>query len=234
MEMAFSERFLNELERLRHAESPTFIVRPEPADQPRSIALLSGSFDPMTVGHAALANAASRHVDLVLLVYSVRTLAKEGNAPSSLLSESDRLEVLERFCRRHPKTAVALCSHGLLAEQVAAARNRFPNQALFLVMGSDKVLQLFDPKWYEDRDRVLENVFRETAVLYAERAGEELAVQAVLRQRENAAWADRFMRLDVAPEVASVSSRSVRTSLEAGEEPSDLIVEEARPYLRLS
>ncbi len=220
------------LERLRHTKRPAMVIRPELEWRPRSVALVSGSFDPMTVAHAALADAASRLVDLVLLVYSARTLPKEGNAPPSLLRETDRIEVLRRFCQRHPKTAIALSSHGLLAEQVAATRVRFPSQALFVVMGSDKVLQVLDPKWYADRAGMLEVLFREAAVLYADRAGEEGAVQAALKRPENAAWVDRFTRLDVPADVAGVSSRSVRTVIEAGKDPTGLIVEEAGAYLR--
>jgi len=230
MEVAY-ESFDQLLARLRRAESPTLVLTGEPATRPKSVALISGSFDPMTKAHAALVEAASGLVDLIVLVYSARTLPKEGSAPPALLSEADRLKVLERFCEAHPRTAVGLCSHGLLAEQVMAARKRFATEALFVVMGSDKVLQLLDPKWYEARDRTLEGLFREAAVLYADRAGEEGAVEAVLKRPENALWADRFERLDAPAHVAAVSSSTVRTLIEAGTDPSDVVVEEARSYL---
>jgi nicotinic acid mononucleotide adenylyltransferase len=220
----------SELERLRLVKKPTLLLTREPSTSPTSVALLSGSFDPMTVAHAALAEAASRQVDLLVLVYSARPLPKEGNAPRSLLDETDRLEVLERFCRRNPKLAIGLCSHGLLADQVAAARGGFQTQSLFLVMGSDKVLQVLHPKWYVDPDGALEGLFREAAVLYAVRAGEEGAVETALKRPENAAWARRFTRLDVSADVAAVSSRRVRALVGAGRDPTGLIVEEARPY----
>jgi nicotinamide-nucleotide adenylyltransferase len=206
-------------------------VTGEPTPRPKSIALLSGSFDPMTVAHAALVEAASRLVDLVVLVYSARTLPKEGGAPAALLSQADRLKVLERFCETRPKTAVGLCSHGLLADQVMAARERFPTQALFVVVGSDKVLQLLDPKWYEARDTVLDGLFREAQILYAERAGEQGLVASVLRRPQNARWSDRFIRLEFPEAVASISSRSVRTMVAAGRNAADVVVREARPYI---
>ncbi len=230
MEVAFLD-FETELDRLRVIEKPTLVLTPEPSTRPASIALLSGSFDPMTVAHAALAEAASRLVDVVLLVYSARTLPKERNAPPALLPEANRLIVLERFCESRPKTAVGLCSHGLLADQVVAARELFPTQTLFVAMGSDKVLQLLHLSWYEDRDRTLEGLFREAAVLYADRAGEEGAVEAALRRPENARWTDRFRQLDVPAGVAAVSSSRIRELIEAGTDPSGLVVDESRPYL---
>ena len=230
MEVAFVD-FGSELERLRLTDKPTLLVTPEPSMPPVSVALLSGSFDPTTVAHAALAEAASRLADLVVLVYSARTLPKEGSVPPALLSEADRLNVLARFCDSRPRTVVGLCSHGLLADQVAAARERFPTQRLCLVMGSDKVLQLLDPKWYDDRGVALEGLFREAQVLYAERAGEEGLVRTALRRPGNVQWRDRFLRLDVPSAVASISSRSVRGLIETGKDPTELVVEEARPYL---
>jgi nicotinamide-nucleotide adenylyltransferase len=218
------------LERLRKLDRPSLVVRPEPDWAPGSVALLSGSFDPVTVAHVALAEAASRLVDLVVLVYSVRTLPKEGPVPPPLLSEEERLEAVERVCAARG-FALGLCSRGLLADQVVAAAERFPGAALWLVAGSDKVLQLLDPRWYADRDRALEELFSRAGVLYAVRAGDEGRVEEALRRQENERWRGRFRRLDVAPAVAAVSSREVRERVARGEDPRDLVPPEAWPLL---
>jgi nicotinamide-nucleotide adenylyltransferase len=215
-----------EAELLRKVDLPTLVVEPDPHGKPESIGLLSGSFDPMTVAHAALAEAGSTRVGLMLLVYSVRTLPKEGNSPPSLLEERHRLQVLERYCRRRSRMAVGLCSHGLLADQVEAARTRFPGSALWLVMGSDKVLQLLDPRWYRHRDVALTRLFAEAGVMYAARTGEDEAVGEALNLPANRRWRDRFERLDVPGHVASVSSRRVRELLRSGQDASHLVVEE--------
>jgi nicotinamide-nucleotide adenylyltransferase len=220
-----------QLERLREPRTPTLIVRPEQDRQPGSVALLSGSFDPMTVAHAALALAASQRVDLVLLLYSVRTLPKEGGAPPALLPEIERIEILERFCSRSPRTGVGLSSNGLLAEQVVAAKAMFPDTEVWLVMGSDKVLQILDPTWYEDRDGVLGGLFDRAGVLYTDRSGQEGRVEAVIESPGNVRWRHRFARLDIPPDVASISSRLVRERLSAGDDVGGLVVPEARPYL---
>ena len=46
------------LEELRQAERPRLVVVPEPKAEPASVALLAGSFDPLTVAHEAMAEAA--------------------------------------------------------------------------------------------------------------------------------------------------------------------------------
>jgi nicotinamide-nucleotide adenylyltransferase len=221
---------------IREAERATrsvLFVTPEP-DSPARVALLPGSFDPITVAHAALAEQAAARADLVVLVYAVRTLPKEGDGPPPLLSPEERLRVLRRFTGARPGHAVGVASRGLLAEQVQAASERFPGARLWVVTGSDKVLQLLDPKWYEDRDASLSPLFERAGVLYAERAGEEGAVEAALQRAENRAWRDRFERLDLDPEVASISSRAVRERLLAGGDVRSLVPDAAHEAVAAS
>ncbi len=97
-----------------------------------------------------------------------------------------------------------------------------------MVMGSDKVLQLFDPRWYQDREAALERLFARARLLYADRAGTEGAVGRVLARRETRRWRDRVVPLEPSLRVAGVSSRMVRELVRRGEEVEGLIPEEAR------
>jgi nicotinic acid mononucleotide adenylyltransferase len=220
-------------ELLRRADRPTLLV-PAATAEPSTLALLSGSFDPITIAHAALAEAAATMADLVLLLYSVRTLPKEGPAPSPLLSERDRLRALEAFAAGRRRILPALVSHGLLVEQAEAAERRFPRSRLFLAMGSDKALQVLDPTWYQDRDGALGRLFSLATVLYTDREGEEGLVEAALSRPKNRRWRHAFERLPVPPEVAGVSSRDVRERLARGEDVSDLVPPEVHPFLAAS
>ena len=106
-----------------------------------------------------------------------------------------------------------------------------PGAELFLAMGSDKVLQLLDPKWYEDRERTLDGLFAEARVLYAARAGDQALVAEALAAPQNRRWRDRFERLEVAPEAAAVSSRMVRELIRKGSEVGHLVPPEVRPFV---
>jgi nicotinic acid mononucleotide adenylyltransferase len=228
------EAFESVLRRMRSAEMPALeLISPSPTASPRSLALLSGSFDPVTVGHVALAEAALGNVDSVVFVYSVRTLPKEG--PSAvhppLLEEVDRLGALVRVCEGHSGLAAAACSHGLLADQVDAAAVAFPGAEVSLVLGSDKLMQLFDPRWYGDRDAALETLLARVRVLYALREGDERALRTLLRSADAGPWLDRLRPLDVSPHVAAVSSSKVRALLRAGADISVLVPPEALPFV---
>ncbi|MFN2591113.1 MAG: nicotinate-nicotinamide nucleotide adenylyltransferase, partial [Actinomycetota bacterium] len=212
--------------RLRAVEVPELVVEPDPGT-PRRIGLLPGSFDPITIAHVALAEAASRLVDVTVLVYSARTIAKEGEPP--LLGEEQRVHQLHRVSEARPDVIVGLCSHGLLVDQVDAARARFPGTDLSLVIGSDKLIQLLDPVWYEDPDAALERLFRRAGVLYGVREGERDAVEQILANLPR--WRERFVRLDVPSAIAAVSSRSVRARLRRGDDVANLLPPEARGML---
>jgi nicotinate-nucleotide adenylyltransferase len=220
------------LAELRSADRPRLVLRPEPLRRgPKRVALVAGSFDPMTVAHAALAEAAMERADLAVLLYSARTLPKEGPPLGPLLSEPERIAALDAFCRNRTRMVVGLCSHGLLADQVEAARDRFPPARLILVMGSDKLLQLLDHRWYGDRDAVLDVLFRESEVLFALRSGDEDAVQEVLAGLKDSPWRSRLTQLQVPPSLAAVSSRVVRERLRRGEDVGPLVPPEARSFL---
>jgi nicotinic acid mononucleotide adenylyltransferase len=60
------------------------------------LGLVPGSFDPITVAHAALADALD--AELTLFVYSPRTLPKEPGVEPPLLEERDRVASLLAYC----------------------------------------------------------------------------------------------------------------------------------------
>jgi nicotinic acid mononucleotide adenylyltransferase len=218
---------------LRRAGEPRLELLSDLAEKPGRVGLLPGSYDPPTVAHVAMAEAALRdHVDLVVLVYSVRTLPKEGEAHPPLLDEPERIEALVRVAAAHPGSAAGLASHGLLADQATAAWARFPQAELSLVMGSDKVLQLLDPKWYGDRDATLASLFALARALYAVRSGDERALRETLAAPQNVRWRSRFVPLDVPPHVAAVSSREVRARIRRGEDVRNLVPPEVHALLR--
>lgn len=178
----------------------------------------------MTVAHAAIAEAARYTNDLVLLLFaSSASLPKEGDAGAPLLSESDRMDAVRAWCATHPGALPALCPLGLLVEQARAARSRFPDAQLHLYCGSDKLLQLLDPKWYEDRDAALDELFGLATVTYAVRTGDRSAVAAALADPANRRWRARCRKLPIDPALASVSSRAVRARIRSGQEWRSLV-----------
>lgn len=97
-----------------------------------------GTFDPPTIAHLAVAEAALDQggLDAVTLVVSRRPLGKAPSVPSF----EDRLAVLEEVAASRPWLSVQVTDARLISE-VAAGFDA-------VVMGMDKWLQVVDPAWY--------------------------------------------------------------------------------------
>jgi nicotinic acid mononucleotide adenylyltransferase len=218
------------LERARRPGPPRLEVV-DGSLEARSVGLLPGSFDPLTVAHAALAQALD--TDVVVFLYSPATLPKEGGPGGQpeppLLTEEDRVASLLAFAGRRPRLAVALCSHGLLADQASAAAGAFPDARLVFGVGSDKVAQVLDPRWYDDRDRALDRLFVRAELAYALRSGDRERVARALAGSFR--WRSRIRPLAVDPSLAAVSSRAVRVVFRRGEDVSSLVPGEVLPFL---
>jgi nicotinic acid mononucleotide adenylyltransferase len=211
------------------------VLWPFAPGSPERIGLVSGSFDPMTLAHVALSDALGETADLVLFLYSPRTLPKQpgpgGDPGSPLLDPRDRVASLLAYCRPRPGRGVALCSHGLYADQAEAVREAFPTADIVFGMGSDKVLQLVDPEWYVDREAALDRLFSLARVVYAVREGEEEEERLAEALEEASRWGRRLEPLALPAALAGLSSRRVRGEVIRGRPVADLVPPEVIPFL---
>jgi nicotinic acid mononucleotide adenylyltransferase len=209
------------------------VLWPYAPGSPASVGLVSGSFDPMTLAHAALADALADTADLVLFLYSPGTLAKEpgpgGDPGAPLLDPRDRVASLLAYCRSRPGRGVALCSHGLYADQAEAAGRAFPASGIVFGLGSDKVAQLLDPGWYDNREAALDRLFSTARVAYAVREGEEDRLSVALGEASR--WRDRLEPLALPPELAGLSSRRIREEVAGGRDVAELVPPEVLPFI---
>lgn len=99
-----------------------------------------GSFNPPTVAHLAVAEAARRQCRLVAvdLILSSTTLGKEGDP--DLAPVADRAEALVALSRRRRWLRVVVSEHRLLADLAQGYD--------VLVLGADKWAQIQEPSWY--------------------------------------------------------------------------------------
>ena len=175
-----------------------------------TIALLPGSFNPPTVAHLALARAGlEQGADAALFSLATRTVDKEIVTGAAL---EDRLLLLELLATRDRRLGVLLVNRGLYVDQAAAVRAAFRGlrEVVFLV-GYDKIVQIFDPRYYDDRDAALERLFGLARFLVAPRADagpSELA--ALLARPENRRFALAVRPLDLPPALRDVASSAVR------------------------
>jgi nicotinamide-nucleotide adenylyltransferase len=154
-------------------------------DRARRVGLLSGSFNPLTLAHVALGDAAREvgRLDDIVWTLTVVTVDKERVERASLV---DRLLQMRAFVD-FSTGALALINRGLYVDQAEVARRLLPHgDELVVVIGFDKIVQILDPRYYDNRDAVLDHLFGMASLLVAPRSGEdEASLRALLSMPEN-------------------------------------------------
>jgi nicotinamide-nucleotide adenylyltransferase len=173
--------------------------------------VFAGSFNPLTRAHVALVNAARHAAGLDALVWAcaAASVDKERAERAALV---DRLAQLRAFVAGRRRDALVLLNRGLYVDESRTIRGMMaPSAELVLIVGYDKVVQIFDPKYYADRDAALRELFSLAWLLVAPRAGEGAeALTALLAQPENRPFAAHVRYLDVPPTYANDSSSEAR------------------------
>ncbi len=189
----------------------------------RRLVALPGSFNPPHMAHQALLTAArdAWRADAAVYVLSVRTVDKER--PSGMLVE-DRLWLLCELVQAEwdgmsgaggtdrAGVGVVATNRGLYVDQAEALHQVCPRlEELAFVTGYDKIVQIFDPRYYDDRDVALEQLFARAAFLVAPREdATQSDLEALLAQPDNVRYSSRVRPLPLPPELAGLSSTRVR------------------------
>ena len=209
-------------------------ARPGPGGR---LGILSGSFNPPTRAHTALAEAAlaAGAVDAVLFALGTTTVDKEVVTGAAL---EDRLLVLDLIARRDRRLGVLLVNRGLYVEQAGLVRAALGSEAVVFLVGFDKIVQILDPRYYADRDAALERLFGLARFLVAPRGPDGPAELATLLDRpENRRFAPAVRPLDLPATLREVASSRVRASA-AGERTehlppeAEVFIEETGAYDR--
>jgi nicotinic acid mononucleotide adenylyltransferase len=185
----------------------------------RRVGILCGSFNPLTFAHTTLAEKAIEAFGLncVFLTLAKVTVDKEQVTGMSI---EDRLLSLSLYAERHATLGVALVNCGLYFEQAQAFHSRFGDQtALSFLIGMDKLLQIFDPRYYTDRDAALRQLFSRASLIVANRGDmDEQSFSQLLERPENQPFRQYVRFFTLPANIADLSATQVRQNL-ATEQP---------------
>ncbi len=211
------------LNRLEATAEPQALVLPGSPEPRGSIIVFPGSFNPPTIAHLALLQQgrqfAREYRQLrprdqpisIYVAFSKQTIDKEGVERPLLL---DRLYWMQVLLRHHlPEVGLLLFNRGLYVEQAQAISAHFPKvrRRLFL-MGYDKVVQILDPRYYQDRDGSLRQLFSQAGLLVAPRGRASAGdLQQLLGQPENQPFSSSIQVLPLGTAYRDISSSRVRS-----------------------
>jgi nicotinamide-nucleotide adenylyltransferase len=210
------------------AQAQVLLVPGAPPPRGGGAIVFPGSFNPPTTAHLAMLKQArqfaARHMGelevgpratglqriQLYAAISKQIVDKEDVERPLLL---DRIVLLSTLLsHRLPDTGVMLFNRGLYVEQARALRTAFPAlKRLFFLIGFDKIVQILDPHYYEDRDAALVELFELAELLVAPRgtAGVE-ALTELLREPQNRPFAGSIFALPFNAAFRDISSTAVR------------------------
>jgi nicotinic acid mononucleotide adenylyltransferase len=222
------------LDQLQPEAEPRASVVPGGPEPHGSVIVFPGSFNPPTTAHIALLKQARvfarAHESMTLYAaFSKRTVDKEAVERPLLL---DRIVLLDDILRKRlPHSGILLFNCGLYVEQAEAVQQSFPRvKRILFLLGFDKIVQILDPHYYQDRDASLSELFKRAELLVAPRgnAGEkELA--DLLQQAQN----QRFTRfIHLLPFNATYRNISSTAARQGANGSASEVPQEARLFMR--
>lgn len=208
-------RINRRLGKLRVDGPPQVLLVPGRRLRRDQIIVFPGSFNPPTNAHMAMLHQARRYARThgsmqLFAAFSKQTIDKETIERPLLL---DRIVWLQMALRHHvPRTGILLFNRGLYVEQAQAIHSAFPEvRRLLFLIGFDKIVQILDPRYYDDREVALKMLFSLAELLVAPRGNAgEAELRELLSRPENQPYARSIHILPLATAYREISSTRVR------------------------
>ncbi len=190
------------------------------------IGIYGGSFNPVHKGHIHLAETAVEDFGLDT-VYFVPSKISPHRSVEEYVSETDRLEMLKLVCMKNSNFHVS--DYELRSERVSYSvytvehfRRKFPDDELFLLVGSD-MLMMFD-KWY-----CFEKILSEVTLAVVSRNSGDL--DSLRKKAKKLSQYGRILISERSPEV--ISSTEIRRKFGENSDFSCYLDENVVKYIRL-
>jgi nicotinamide-nucleotide adenylyltransferase len=210
--------FRDALESLQEEPSPKVVSLEAPGlSGARRVGILPGSFNPPTLAHIELARRAREMFGLDAIVFTLSRVTVDKEKVEGLILE-DRLLLLSLIARDLGWAHVSVVNRGLYYEQARAFRSLLGNNArISFVTGLDKLIQIFDARYYQDREAALRVLLTEAQLLVAMRGTLGMDdVEQLLSRRENERYRDRVFPFTLPDGMKEISSSSVRRRIAEG------------------
>ncbi|SRR5579884_1472833 len=222
------------IDRLQPEGTPQALVVPGSPEPRGTVIVFTGSFNPPTLAHLAMLKQARHYARQheavhVYAAMSKRTVDKESVERPLLL---DRVLLLQKLLHKHiPHSGIMLFNRGLYVEQAEAIRRSFAGvKRIYFLIGFDKIVQILDPHYYEDRDAALHDLFRLAELLVAPRGKDgEKELEDLIQQDQNKQFERYIHPLPLNSTYRDISSTSVRQKAKGY---SHEVPQEVRQFMR--
>jgi nicotinate (nicotinamide) nucleotide adenylyltransferase len=182
------------------------------------LGVLSGTFNPPTRAHIALAEAASTQLKLDEVLFVLPEVPPHKTDLEASLEE--RAQMLWVAVQEHPQFSAALVSHGLFLDIHRAVAPHYPaeTEIIFLV-GKDAAERILLDWPYENLDQALAEMFAHFSFAVAVRSGNFRVPAGSAAEK----YATKIIPLDLAEDVQEVSATRARKCAARGEELGEIV-----------
>jgi len=131
------------------------------------------------------------------------------------------------------KLSVGLSSHGLFVDKTAALRKAYPKGThIHFIVGFDTIIRVLDKRYYDDREKALEQLFSGCSFLAANRGAKSVSdIQELFEMDENKKYARRVKTFVISDSLAAISSTQIRDRVEGGRSIADLVPAEIEQFV---
>lgn len=210
------------LDQLQPDASAQAVITPGSPEPQGNIIVFPGSFNPPTTAHLAMleqarqfarqqVSSASEREEMLLYAAMSKHIVDKERVERPLLL--DRIVLMEMLLQhRLPRTGIMLFNRGLYVEQAEGVRASFPTvKKLYFLLGFDKIVQILDPRYYENRDVALHELFALAELLVAPRGQDGPdALNALLAQPHNQPFSGYIHVLPLDTTYRDISSSRIR------------------------
>ncbi len=210
------------------------VITPGSPEPQGNTIVFPGSFNPPTTAHLAMLEQARQFAhqqvssgeEMRLYAAMSKHIVDKERVERPLLL--DRIVLMETILQHNlPYTGIMLFNRGLYVEQAEGVRTSFPAvKKLYFLLGFDKIVQILDPRYYENRDAALHELFALAELLVAPRGQDGPdALQALLAQPQNQKFARYIHALPLDTTYRDISSSRIRQHSDDHEYSQDVLPE---------
>ena len=193
---------------------------------PGRLGVLGGAYNPITLAHLAIADAAMAEMQLHEVLFCLPQVPPHKTIFGASLEQ--RLEMMQLAVRDRPYATVGLCSHGLFLDIERALRRVYASQTeVFFITGRDAAERILT--WeYDDTERALSEMFSAFQFIVCDREG----AFAMPDDPRLIPYHSRIHHFAIPHGLDHISSTAIRDRLQQGQPIDDLVPDAVADFIR--
>ena len=195
------------------------------AARPARLGVLGGAYNPMTLAHLAVGEAARRHFGIDEVLFLLPQVPPHKTIFGASLAQ--RLDMMRLAADDVPHASVGLSTHGLFVDMYAGLQALYPHRPeVFFLTGRDAAERIL--AWhYDDAETVLKRMFASFQFIVCSRNGPfRLPDDPLL-----APYRDRIRSCPLPPQADTISATEVRQRCAQGLPVDDLVPAPVADYI---